>query len=268
MQRQSLTLIAAVLGLVVVCLGGSLAQVPPPKPLPEELVKEWKKAGAAVGGMIVKQNGRVEFTPEKDGKFPGIPAFQFLAWQNGVFANLPDPESSFGLSFLSVRGQDLDVKEVARFKNLQGLLLLHLRATDASLKELAPLTNLQWLDCTFNKKITDAGLKQLGSLKHLQNLNLSHSEVTGTGFAELAGLEKLETVSLWNAKVNDGGMKGIAKLKSLRRLDLGFCKLSDVGLMELASCQNLRHLDTIDSKVTAGGLRELSKKLPKLFKDD
>jgi len=68
--------------------------------------------------------------------------------------------------------------------------------------------------------------------------------------------------------VNDAGMKGIAKLKNLRMVDLGFCNLTDAGLMELASCQNLRRLETIDSKVTARGLRELSKKLPKLFKED
>src|SRR5262249_51543087 len=112
LQRQSLKLILAVLGLLAacLCLNGARAQGDPAKPLPENLIKEWKKAGAAVGGMFVNQNGRVEFKPEKDGKFPGIPAFQFMEWQDGLFAGLPAPERSFGLSFLYVQGRDLDLK--------------------------------------------------------------------------------------------------------------------------------------------------------------
>ena len=56
----------------------ALAGKPPaPKPLPENIVKAWKEAGATVGWMRVRPVGFLEFVPEDAGKPGDLPAFYF-----------------------------------------------------------------------------------------------------------------------------------------------------------------------------------------------
>ena len=80
---------------------------------------------------------------------------------------------------------DAELKELAIFKNLIGLVLIYTKVTDVGLKELATLKNLVVLELG-NTKVTDAGLKELAALKNLEILNLTDTEVTDAGLRAYA----------------------------------------------------------------------------------
>src|SRR5262245_20833269 len=79
------------------------APAPPSKearPLPEELVKAWQKAGAKTGwmGPYRRYGHSVFMTDRKDlDEARMVPAFQFSTWRAGVTGTLAAPAAPFGL---------------------------------------------------------------------------------------------------------------------------------------------------------------------------
>src|SRR5258708_5895319 len=67
----------------------------PPKPLPDNITKAWKDAGATVGWITVDSSGVPTFVEKPEAG--AVPAFRFLKWKDGVVAKLPVPEAPFGL---------------------------------------------------------------------------------------------------------------------------------------------------------------------------
>ena len=61
--------------------GGGGDQKDAPKPLPPEIIKAWRDAGAEVGWMKTNRFGFLEF--EAKGEAVAIPAFRFLTWRQG-----------------------------------------------------------------------------------------------------------------------------------------------------------------------------------------
>src|SRR5436190_13940062 len=71
-----------------------------PRPLPPEVVKAWRDAGAGVGWMKdvpPRPTGGYEFwEPYREKVEPGaVPAFRFHLDKEGVVAKLPDPGVAF-----------------------------------------------------------------------------------------------------------------------------------------------------------------------------
>src|ERR1044071_9837063 len=63
----------------------------PPKPLPPEIVKAWRDAGAEVGWMKMGKWGLVWFFSLENGQAGATPAFQFSRWNESILAEMPDP---------------------------------------------------------------------------------------------------------------------------------------------------------------------------------
>lgn len=91
-----------------------------PKPLPEDVVKAWKDAGAEVGWMKVDENGILGFSEKAEAG--AIPAFQFAKWKDGMTTKLPAPKATFGLYLARTEVMDASLKELTRF-NLGSLCL-------------------------------------------------------------------------------------------------------------------------------------------------
>jgi internalin A len=194
-----------------------------PKPVPPEIVKAWRDAGADAGWMKdlpPQPTGGYEYwEPFREKAEAGtVPAYRFHPDKEDVLLKLPDPGVAFGLDFhcSSVKGSWL--KNLAGLKSLRSLnvggsLLL----TDEGLKELAELKSLQGL-YLFYAPVTDAGLKELAGLKNLQALNLGDTHVTDDGLKELAGLKSLQWLNLRGTKVTAAGVVGLQK-------DLPKCKI-------------------------------------------
>lgn len=105
-----------------------------PKPLPDDVAKAWKDAGAAVGWMKMEESGLLNFVEKPE---PGaIPAFRFPRWKDGVVPKLPVPEAPFGLYLSKTEIADAGLKELAKLKPLKLLCLCETKVTDAAVEEL------------------------------------------------------------------------------------------------------------------------------------
>jgi hypothetical protein len=112
--------------------GAQLAKTDPPKPLPENIVKAWRQAGAEVGWMR-ETFTHIEFVGENEGKPGDLPAFRFADWQEGRLAKLPVPAVAFGLDLYFTHVTDAGLKELAGLKSLHALELGQTDVTDAGL---------------------------------------------------------------------------------------------------------------------------------------
>jgi hypothetical protein len=199
-----------------VCGGESADENDAPKPLPPEIVRAWRDAGAGVGWMKdtppKPTGGYLYWEPYREKVEPGaVPAFRFHPDKEGMLATLPDPGVAFGLDFHCSPVSDSWLKKLARLKSLQSLNIGgSLVLTDAGLKELAGLKNLQAL-YLFYTPVSDAGLKELAGVKSLQVLDLTHTQVTDAGLKELTGLKSLRWLNLYETQVTATGVASLQK---------------------------------------------------------
>jgi len=90
-------------------------------------------------------------------------------------------------------------------------------------------------------EVTDVGLAQLQGLTALQELNLGYTKVTDAGLAHVQGLTELQELDLYGTHVTDAALAHLHGLRSLRRLSLNGTRVTDVGLAKfrraLPNCQ-------------------------------
>ena len=60
-----------------------------PRPLPDEVAKAWKEAGAMVGWMKADASGALTFVEKAEAG--AAPAFRFEKWKDGGVPKLPAP---------------------------------------------------------------------------------------------------------------------------------------------------------------------------------
>jgi internalin A len=285
-RAGALALIVAAFG--VGPLGRSLGQDVKPKPLPEAIIKAWTDAGAQVGWI---REGPIAFAQFVQGGTPregDVPGFRFATWRAGVVAKLPQPQQPFGLDFRFTKGvTDEAVKELAGLKELQSLSLEYTDVTTVCVNELTGMKGLKRLNLGHSKARPE-GLQELATLKGLRALNFWHNGlrdadvkvlvralpelqgldisaspggVTDACMKELAGLKRLQSLSIRYTSLTDAGLKELAGLKALRALSIGGpgSKLTDAGLKELAVLTELQTLHvTYDPQLTDASLKVLA----------
>jgi hypothetical protein len=126
-------MLATVLVLVIGQFGFAEEKRDLPKPLPDNIIKAWKDAGATVGWMKVEEFGALTFVEKPEAG--AIPAFRFPKWKDGKIAQLPVPEVPFGLDLSSTEVMDNALKELA-LKNLTRLCLCDTKTTDEEVEKL------------------------------------------------------------------------------------------------------------------------------------
>src|SRR5262245_45057816 len=116
----ALTVLASC-SLTMFAVGGD-EKKDPPKPLPEEIVKQWRGAGAESGWMKVifdTKRRLTDFRAQEIGEPGQIPAFRFPSKAEPTLATLPDPGVAFGLELSLTRMTDAGMKDLAELKNLR-----------------------------------------------------------------------------------------------------------------------------------------------------
>ena len=110
-------------------------------------------------------------------------------------------------------------------------------------------------------------LKDLAGLKRLQYLSIGCSWVTDDWLKDLAGFTQLQKLHLNNTKVTDAGLKGLTGLTQLNELGLEKTAVTDAGLKDVAGFKQLQMLNLNSTQVTDTGLQELAglKQLTKLY---
>src|SRR5439155_1197816 len=101
-----------------VFVGAGADKTEAPKPLPPEIVKAWRGAGADVGWMKnvpPRRSGYEFWDPWREkGEAGAMPAFRFPDRNaRGVLGKLPDPGMAFGLDFHCGFYAGVKLKELA-----------------------------------------------------------------------------------------------------------------------------------------------------------
>jgi len=173
-------------------------------------------------------------------------------------------------------GAELTADDVAlfgRLGDLRSLKILNCRVlNDEMVEQLAGLKNLDTLALT-NSALTDAGVEKIvQSFPNLVELDLSsNTNMTGAAMKLIAGLGKLERLTLLQNRFNDLNTRRLSKLPHLRALDLrGNMEAGDMTLDVVGKLPQLTALKHRSTAVTDAGLAGLaeSKTLESLLMQD
>ena len=142
--------------------------------------------------------------------------------------------------------------------------------------------DIQMLSFDKNKNADDSVLKDVSNLGGLQVLNLSGTQINGTGFKYLGKLKKLNVLLLAVTYIKDDelklliempslehinfnythigndGMVYIGKIKTLKSLVLSGTSVDDEGLKHLQNLRSLKYLRLINNHITDKGLEYLA----------
>jgi Leucine-rich repeat (LRR) protein len=161
-------------------------------------------------------------------------------------------------------GADLTADDVAlfgRLGDLRSLRILNCRElNDAMVGQLTGLGKLETLALT-NSGITDAGVQTIvQSFPDLVELDLSsNTNMTGAALKTIAGLTKLERLTLLQNRFNDLNTRRLSKMPQLRSLDLrGNMEAGDMTLAAVGKLPHLAALKHRSTAVTDSGLTDLA----------
>jgi hypothetical protein len=102
-----------------------------------------------------------------------------------------------------------DLRHLARLPHLRRIDLYGTGVTDAGLKHLEKLTELEVLEV--NGKVTDAGLMYLRNLTELRELYLYGTDITDAGLEHLTRLKRLRVLDLTATDVSAAGLAELQK---------------------------------------------------------
>jgi len=161
-------------------------------------------------------------------------------------------------------GAELTADDAAlfgRLGDLRALRILNCRVlNDEMVKPLVGLKKLHTLALT-NSGLTDAGVELIvKSFPDLVELDLSsNTNMTGAAMKLIAGLGKLERLTLLQNRFNDLNTRRLSKVPQLRSLDLrGNMEAGDMTLEVLGKLPQLTALKHRSTAVTDAGLAALS----------
>jgi Leucine-rich repeat (LRR) protein len=161
-------------------------------------------------------------------------------------------------------GAELTADDIALFGRLGDLRALRIQncraLDDAMVGRLTGLGNLDTLALT-NSVITDAGVQTIvQAFPELVELDLSsNTNMTGAALKTIAGLGKLERLSLLQNRFNDLNTRRLSKMPQLRSLDLrGNMEAGDMTLAVVGKLPQLTALKHRSTAVTDSGLADLA----------
>lgn len=109
-----------------------------------------------------------------------------------------------------------------------------------------------------NEDFGDQDMEQVLRFKDGQKrMSLAESMVTGTRFALLRKMKKLEELNLADTKIDDEALKPVGKLKRLKALSLDSDRIGDIGLGYLTGLENLETLKCEKTLITNLGIEKL-----------
>ena len=145
----------------------------------------------------------------------------------------------------------------------------------ASVKDLAGLETLIFDGC---QGITDRGVAHFEKLKNLRVLHICrddtlHGEnpsaevITDVGMKHLAGLRRLEDLTLTGQTISDAGLRHLKALTNLKRLSLSGGDISDAGFEHLTGLVRLESLSVSETSLTPAGVEAFRSKMPSRLRE-
>jgi len=184
-----------------------------------------------------------------------------------------------------------DLEVVGKFKNLKNLYLGQTRIRSDGIQHISGLEKLErlnigeniWLDDSAfenftapslktiflgsNLRLTDKTLEHLAKMPDLEFVSVTATEnLTGTGFAALAGSGKLKSIRVYDpAKLSLEGCAAIGKIHSLETLEFKGGRFSLSQFEQLAGMPNLKSLKCkFESSNNSDQVSRIWEQFPKL----
>jgi Leucine-rich repeat (LRR) protein len=158
---------------------------------------------------------------------------------------------------VSLSGDKVADADLALLRGLKQLKTLNLggaeKITDAGLAPLEALTTLTSLDLS-DTAITDAGLVHLKPLSNLTNLELRGLKLKGDAFGQVAGLAKLESLTVPYENYTPKQLTPLTALKNLQQLNVNLVEDTDAKLAVLAELTKLKSLYLENTKLSNKGM--------------
>jgi thiol-disulfide isomerase/thioredoxin len=109
--------------------------------------------------------------------------------------------------------------------------------------------------------VDDETLPAIGRLQNLTTIQLGANKgITGKTLGSLAGLNKLDSISLWSTGLNDAGLQNFPELPSLLSITVGSTDVTDASISHLSRLPRIRSVSVDGTAVTSGGLEKLRAK--------
>lgn len=250
--------------------------------LPDEVVKEWERAGASRGWLRADTYGTVEH--DIGSAVPGaLPAFYFnsaprhllggiTGFGGGQFGNLG---GQFGIAGAGPLGNGGGFGNFGGNFNGQQFVPIEYSALPKPGRPFAlvfedsyippasaGLHKLEHLNTIHVRPTATSGLNWLAPITQLRGLRLAPVDEVPEWNAELrhlAGLKHLHALNLNGTATTDAGLKHVAALRNLQWLDAGGTPITDAGLKHLAGLPNLLRVRLARTGVTDAGLALLAR---------
>jgi hypothetical protein len=190
----------------------------PPAQISADVLLSWAENQFEIGYVKHGEVGQLQFLLQSEAD--AVPAFVHQSPSKATFKKLRVPERPFAVMIVPKEkaGATLGVEEarvLAGMKTLEMLVLSRTRLAKGGAKALAA-----------------SGIKEL---------YLVDSELTDDDVADLAGIKKLQKLSLNdNTKITSDSLKSIVKFRDLRWLSLGH-----TGIKELKPLADLAEIETL-----------------------
>lgn len=178
------------------------------------------------------------------------------------------------LEYITIKDANIDdegLKYYADTSRIEDIQLIHVKVNGSGFKFPRNNSNLKsvWFYNNdrigyFNKCfIADENLQYLSVFTNLNELDLSYSNITGSGLKYLKPLKKLKFLGLANTKMNDEGMRSLSGITSENiSIDLTNTGITDRGLKYLENNTNIYSLFLPGTKTTEACRKYLENKLP------
>ncbi len=165
------------------------------------------------------------------------------------------------LNFHSCGVTDAGLAEIGLLTSLERLEIVHTKFTDAGAKHLAGLTNLRRLQIG-SRDATGAAVEPLKALP-LRELDLHDGQASDEGLKHAAEIGTLRVLRVYGP-VTDAGAANLARLEKLETLVLGHAPITDATLDALHGLKRLATLDVTGGKLSDEAVERLRKAVPGL----
>lgn len=148
------------------------------------------------------------------------------------------------------------------FHRVIGVMILRQHIEPQHLMAIRELRSIRYLELAACESVDDRVLAQLCKLPHLYDLSLNSASITDDALRYVSHFNDLEWLDLTATQINGSGFKHLNELPRLSALSLYATAVDDQHLDELAELRTLEVLYLGKTHVTTAGVTRLREALP------